>query len=211
MRDTASARPRENNDSARSYHPPRGHELTHSRLAWQDLQSKDPYLTPEQDNDDDSKRKQATPDAGDPDVPGVLFDERLRLLDITQWTPIPIPNSLAIGAISHYLEIDYAIIPLFDAELFIQDLVSSQHFFCSPFLVTAVLCWACVRWILLPLSYPPIPPLRLLARSDRNSKPIRRYIPMRRLLASPYLPKPNGTSPNKPSQTASRPLLRCRY
>ncbi|KAK1622906.1 hypothetical protein BDP81DRAFT_333214 [Colletotrichum phormii] len=98
-----------------------------------------PYLTPERDEE---------PKSGPPDSPGTatpkpLFDERLRLLDITKWTNIPIPNDLAISTISHYLDIDYPTIPLFDADLFVRDLVNLQHFFCSPFLVTAVLSWAC--------------------------------------------------------------------
>ncbi|KAK1676185.1 hypothetical protein BDP55DRAFT_550892 [Colletotrichum godetiae] len=98
-----------------------------------------PYLTPERDEEP----KSGSPDSTGAATPRPLFDERLRLLDITKWTNIPIPNDLAISIISHYLDIDYATIPLFDADLFVRDLVNLQQFFCSPFLVTAVLSWAC--------------------------------------------------------------------
>ncbi|KAK2033539.1 hypothetical protein LX32DRAFT_553579, partial [Colletotrichum zoysiae] len=109
----------------------------------QDLQPKHPYMTPDRE-DEEPGTNAASPDSDDDDdPPGTLFDERLRLVDISKWTPVAIPNDLAINTISHYLENDYATIPLFSADLFIQDLVNLQHSFCSPFLVTAILCWAC--------------------------------------------------------------------
>ncbi|KAJ0140005.1 hypothetical protein CTA2_1725 [Colletotrichum tanaceti] len=94
------------------------------------------------DNDDQSEIKKGSPDPGGTTSP-LLFDERLCLLDISQWTPVAIPNDLAVIAISHYLENDYATMPLFNADLFLQDLVGLRHSFCSSFLVTAILCWAC--------------------------------------------------------------------
>ncbi|KAK0377588.1 hypothetical protein CLIM01_05067 [Colletotrichum limetticola] len=102
-----------------------------------------PYLTPKRDEDASSGSKTGSPDHTGAATPKPLFDERLRLLDISKWTNIPIPNDLAISIISHYLDIDYATLPLFDADLFVRDLVNVQHFFCSPFLVTAVLSWSC--------------------------------------------------------------------
>jgi len=94
--------------------------------------------------DEESGPELASPALDDDDDPAsTLFDERLRLVDISKWTPVAIPNDLAINTISHYLENDYATIPLFSADLFIQDLVNIQYSFCSPFLVTAILCWAC--------------------------------------------------------------------
>ncbi|OLN95254.1 hypothetical protein CCHL11_08123 [Colletotrichum chlorophyti] len=66
---------------------------------------------------------------GDINMLDLLFDERLRKLDVTLWSHIPIPNHLAIRVISHYLEINYAILPL--------------PYFCSSFLVNSLLCWAC--------------------------------------------------------------------
>ncbi|KAK6210002.1 c6 transcription factor [Colletotrichum tabaci] len=108
--------------------------------------SKHAYMTPDQEddeNDDQLEIKMGSPYPGDADLLGPLFDERLRLLDISQWTPVAIPNDLAITAISHYLENDYATMPLFNADLFLQDLVGLENSFCSAFLVTAILCWAC--------------------------------------------------------------------
>ncbi|OLN80977.1 Nitrogen assimilation transcription factor nit-4-like protein 13 [Colletotrichum chlorophyti] len=101
-----------------------------------------PDMTPDREERDvDIKTETTTP--RDHLTSNTLFDERLRLVDIAQWTPVPIPNRLAINTISHYLEVEYAALPLFDANLFIQDLVDVQYSFCSPFLVTAILCSAC--------------------------------------------------------------------
>ncbi|KAK1962116.1 hypothetical protein LY78DRAFT_587311 [Colletotrichum sublineola] len=109
----------------------------------QDPQPKQSYMTPDRE-DEEAGTEAASPDPDDgEDPPGTLFDERLRLLDIAKWTPVTIPNDLAINTISHYLENEYATIPLFSADLFIQDLINIQYSFCSPFLVTAILCWAC--------------------------------------------------------------------
>ncbi|KAK1991243.1 hypothetical protein LX36DRAFT_590915 [Colletotrichum falcatum] len=110
----------------------------------QDIQPRHLYMTPDRE-DEEPGTEAASPDPDDDDdpPPSTLFDERLRLVDIARWTPVAIPNDLAINTISHYLENDYATIPLFSADLFIQDLVNVQYSFCSPFLVTSILCWAC--------------------------------------------------------------------
>ncbi|GKT83957.1 hypothetical protein Ct61P_01807 [Colletotrichum tofieldiae] len=81
-------------------------------------------------------------DCEEADVHDPLFDERLHLVNITQWTPIPISKQLAINLISQYLENDYTIFPLFNADLFVRDLVDERHCFCSPFLVNSILSWA---------------------------------------------------------------------
>lgn len=39
---------------------------------------------------------------------------------------------------------DHPIIGLFDADLFLEDLSSYSHTFCSDFLVTCILFWSCV-------------------------------------------------------------------
>ncbi|KAK2057882.1 hypothetical protein LY76DRAFT_515356 [Colletotrichum caudatum] len=109
----------------------------------QDLQPKHPYMIPDREGEEPGTDAASPDPDDDEDPPRTLFDERLRLVDISKWTPVAIPNDLAINTISHYLENDYATIPLFSADLFIQDLVNVQHSFCSPFLVTAILCWAC--------------------------------------------------------------------
>ncbi|KAI9166379.1 hypothetical protein HJFPF1_02479 [Paramyrothecium foliicola] len=49
----------------------------------------------------------------------------------------------AVEAIALYLHNDYPILPLFDADLFIRDFALHQPYFCSPFLVSALLGWAC--------------------------------------------------------------------
>ncbi|KAL6915421.1 hypothetical protein FSST1_006916 [Fusarium sambucinum] len=67
----------------------------------------------------------------------------LSQVDISLWITLPIPNNVAVEAIALYLNNDYPVIPLFDADLFLRDLVRNQPYFCSSFLVTALLAWAC--------------------------------------------------------------------
>ncbi len=73
-----------------------------------------------------------------------LCDERLGKIVISTWTKVPITNEFAARVISLYLETDHPLLGLFDADLFLDDLVSGQINFCSPLLVNALLCWACV-------------------------------------------------------------------
>ncbi|KAH8893966.1 hypothetical protein GQ53DRAFT_644312 [Thozetella sp. PMI_491] len=70
-------------------------------------------------------------------------DERLLLIDMTQWTTVAVTNAFAARAISLYLETDHPLLGLFDADLFLEDLVNGKLNFCSPLLVNALLCWAC--------------------------------------------------------------------
>ncbi|RSM00867.1 hypothetical protein CDV31_011620 [Fusarium ambrosium] len=72
-----------------------------------------------------------------------LVYDSLKQLDISYWTDVPISNELAARVISLYLEIDYPVLPLFHAELFVQDLVQRRGYFCSRFLISALLSWAC--------------------------------------------------------------------
>lgn len=55
-----------------------------------------------------------------------------------------IPNDLAARLISFYLTTDHPVLGLFDADLFLRDLVDHKTDFCSPLLLDAVLCFACV-------------------------------------------------------------------
>lgn len=71
-------------------------------------------------------------------------DLRLSQFDIEKWTDVRIDTELAAGALSFYLETDHPILGLFDADLFLHDLVSGEHNFCSPMLVNSVLAWSCV-------------------------------------------------------------------
>lgn len=75
-------------------------------------------------------------------------DGRLSHLDISKWTNIQLGSKLAARLISNYLRMDHPLLGLFDADLFLRDLVSVQHNFCSSMLVNAVLAWSCVGWSL---------------------------------------------------------------
>jgi hypothetical protein len=82
-----------------------------------------------------------------PRTPGLYrtyCDLRLSRIDIKRWTSVPIDDELAAGALSFYLETDHPIHGLFDADLFLHDLVSGEPSFCSPMLVNALLGWSCV-------------------------------------------------------------------
>ena len=79
-------------------------------------------------------------------------DPRLSEVDFDRWTSVSIDNSLAAGAISHYLGFDYAIHGLFDEDLFLEDLCKGDQNFCSQTLVNAVLAWSCVSLDISPIS-----------------------------------------------------------
>ncbi|KAF9875312.1 hypothetical protein CkaCkLH20_07132 [Colletotrichum karsti] len=72
-----------------------------------------------------------------------LYDERLRHVDIKRWTLVPIPNDLAIRVISHYFDVYYVEVPLFNDDLFIKDLVEVNRHFCSSLLVNSLLAFGC--------------------------------------------------------------------
>lgn len=73
-----------------------------------------------------------------------LHIEHLHQVDIALWTELPIPNDVAIRVIALYLNNDYPVLPLFNADLFLQDLSQNRPYFCSRLLVSALLGWACV-------------------------------------------------------------------
>lgn len=72
------------------------------------------------------------------------LDERLHGLSIGYWTRVPISDELAADIISFYLEVDHPSLGFFDADLFLGDLVGHQLRFCSAFLVSSLLFYACV-------------------------------------------------------------------
>ena len=74
----------------------------------------------------------------------VYWDQRLENLNIAFWTTVPVTDQLAAGAISLYLETDYTITSMFNAHLFVGDLVGCRLQFCSPFMVSSLLSLACV-------------------------------------------------------------------
>uniref|UniRef100_L2FYY0 Fungal specific transcription factor domain-containing protein n=1 Tax=Colletotrichum fructicola (strain Nara gc5) TaxID=1213859 RepID=L2FYY0_COLFN len=113
-----------------------------------------------------------TPDSaptefGDEYISEPLFDERLGGVDISFWTAVSIPNDLAVRVLSHYFEVDHPVFPLFDQDLFLDDLVGKRTQLCSSFLVNSLLCWACK-------SYTPISPdpaewsLRLFIQAQKD-------------------------------------------
>ncbi|KAK4161409.1 hypothetical protein QBC43DRAFT_291885 [Cladorrhinum sp. PSN259] len=73
-----------------------------------------------------------------------LCDQRLGGLELfDRWTNVAIDHGLAAELISRYLETDHPILGPFDADLFLNDLVTSGTDYCSPLLVSAILSWAC--------------------------------------------------------------------
>ncbi|PHH84567.1 hypothetical protein CDD83_1726 [Cordyceps sp. RAO-2017] len=70
-------------------------------------------------------------------------DPRLRALDIAYWTAVPISDAAAAAALSLYLTRDHPALPLFDADLFLADLVDRRSTCCSALLVSSVLHLAC--------------------------------------------------------------------
>ncbi|OLN83691.1 Nitrogen assimilation transcription factor nit-4-like protein 10 [Colletotrichum chlorophyti] len=78
-----------------------------------------------------------------PPPPPTHRDPRLKELNIGFWTAVPISNEAAADVIALYLETDHAILGLFDADLFVDDLVNCQIRHCSPLLVSALLAFAC--------------------------------------------------------------------
>ncbi|KAI0122989.1 hypothetical protein BJ170DRAFT_642885 [Xylariales sp. AK1849] len=64
-------------------------------------------------------------------------DVRLAYLDVAYWTTVPISNHCAADAISMYLEITHPFMGLFDADLFLDNLVNKKFSYCSPFFVSS--------------------------------------------------------------------------
>jgi len=71
-------------------------------------------------------------------------DPRLANAKISRWTTVQIGDADARRLIGHFLETDHPIIGFFDADLFLEDLSTHSHNFCSDFLVTCILYWSCV-------------------------------------------------------------------
>jgi hypothetical protein len=66
------------------------------------------------------------------------FDPRLAHLQIAFWTTVPITNEQAARAISCYFEVQHPIWGVFDAGLFVRDLVEFRFEFCSPLMVSGL-------------------------------------------------------------------------
>ncbi|KAF2010055.1 hypothetical protein BU24DRAFT_496850 [Aaosphaeria arxii CBS 175.79] len=72
----------------------------------------------------------------------LYFDSRLASLHIDFWTTVPVSNSQAAEAISAFLEFQHPVWGVFDATLFVRDLVEHRFDFCSSFLVSSLLAVA---------------------------------------------------------------------
>lgn len=79
-------------------------------------------------------------------MPEKYCDSRLEKLQISYWTKVPVSDELAAALISFYILNDHKILGFFDVDLFLDDLVQCRQRFCSPFLVSSVLCIACVSF-----------------------------------------------------------------
>ncbi|KAK8011847.1 hypothetical protein PG989_000107 [Apiospora arundinis] len=75
--------------------------------------------------------------------PSLLCDSRLYHLRMDYWTRVPISDELAARVISSYLVREHPMLGLFDAELFVTDLVERRIRFCTPFLLSALMFYAC--------------------------------------------------------------------
>ncbi|KAK8048478.1 hypothetical protein PG994_010208 [Apiospora phragmitis] len=72
-----------------------------------------------------------------------LCDSRLHQLRMNYWTRVPISDELAARVISSYLVRGHPMLRLFDADLFVTDLVERRLRFCTPFLLSALMFFAC--------------------------------------------------------------------
>jgi hypothetical protein len=95
-----------------------------------------------------TRSRQMSPIAG-PALDRQYCDSRLTHLEIGYWTCIPISNEFAACVLSHYLETDHPIFACVDADLFLSSLVDRTLEHCSPFLVSALMSFACVRLLIL--------------------------------------------------------------
>ena len=91
-----------------------------------------------------TRSRQISPVAGP--LPGRQYcNAQLNQLKISYWTRIPISDEFAACVISHYFESDHPMFACVDADLFLSALVDRTLEHCSPFLVSALMSFACVR------------------------------------------------------------------
>ncbi|KJZ80085.1 hypothetical protein HIM_00799 [Hirsutella minnesotensis 3608] len=93
-----------------------------------------------------------------PAPPRRLCDDRLERLQIDFWSKVPLKNDDAACIISFYLETHHAVFGLFDADLFLEDLVQRRLTFCTPFLVSSLLYLACQAYTTVDLNVAALPP-----------------------------------------------------
>ncbi|TWU71435.1 hypothetical protein ED733_002481 [Metarhizium rileyi] len=102
-------------------------------------------------------------------------DPRLSQLQMGYWTSIPISDDFAACVLSHYLESDHPIYACVDADLFLSDLANRRLEYCSPFLVNALMSFACQSYTQFDkrssaLSVAFIKEAQKLWRSEQRSK-----------------------------------------
>lgn len=90
-----------------------------------------------------TRSRQISPVAG-PGPDRQYCDSRLSHLNIGYWTCVPISNEFAACVLSHYLETDHPMFGCVDADLFLSCLADRTLEHCSPFLVSALMSFACV-------------------------------------------------------------------
>ena len=89
-------------------------------------------------------RSPHTPPVAGPVPDRQYCDWRLNHLNISYWTCIPTTNEYAASVLSHYLETDHPMFACVDVDLFLSGLVDRTLEHCSPFLVSALMAFACV-------------------------------------------------------------------
>jgi hypothetical protein len=72
------------------------------------------------------------------------IDDRLAMVHFSQWTNVPVSDEFAAKVVSLYLEVFHPFLGLFDADLFLDSLISGETRFCSRLMVNAVLAWTSV-------------------------------------------------------------------
>jgi hypothetical protein len=78
-------------------------------------------------------------------IPARSFvDDRLLQLRIKYWTKIPVSDGFVASVLSFYFELDHPVLGFFDADLFLSDLANHRLQFCSSFLVSSLMHYACV-------------------------------------------------------------------
>lgn len=90
-------------------------------------------------------RAQADPIVRSEGASPQTIDPLLEDLRIKYWTTVDVSDDFAASVISMYLEHDHPILGLFDARLFVTDLIERKHEHCSSFLVASLLAFASVR------------------------------------------------------------------
>jgi hypothetical protein len=129
--------------------------------------------------------------------------EHLQKVNLALWMDLPIPNETAVRVIALYLNNDYPVLPLFHADLFLQDLCQNRPYFCSVLLISALLGWACVGI--------PIANVLFLSLTINFSKHVLALIQKLLLGALSFspMPKPDGLSSILMSPSQSPACLPC--